>query len=134
MEEEGNLSPIRWSAGLKTAVLDRNAILWNKIYNSCKMKYCIKCNQKIKVAKKMQQVWYTRSSFWNFGIRIPPNIRLPANIRLGEEEFKTSWKRLVRTSRRGLEDALKTSLEDVLQTCLQDVLENQKCFLGSYWR
>ena len=54
------------------------------------MKYCIKCNQKIKVAKKMHKVWYTRGSFWNFGIRIPPNIRLPANIRLGEEEFKTS--------------------------------------------
>ena len=55
------------------------------------MKYCVKCNQKIKVAaKKMQQVWYTRGSFWNFGIRIPPNIRLPGNICVGEEVFKTS--------------------------------------------
>ena len=40
------------------------------MWNSYKMKDCIKCNQKINVTKKFYLVWYARASFWSFDIRI----------------------------------------------------------------
>ena len=38
--------------------------------NSHKLEDCIKLNQKIELAKKIKQAWFTRVLFWKFEISI----------------------------------------------------------------
>ena len=49
--EEGDLGPVRWSAGLKIEVLDRTAILWNKILEPVKGAKRLQSNSDFNLAK-----------------------------------------------------------------------------------